>query len=312
MEILKARSKEIQPKMVVRRTANALFRACLLAATLAFSPDASAGGGFVNRVSAEKLGLAVSMECSAPGETNFWGEENFIRMTVDTNNLIVKRLPNNLVFWLEVSKPGVYAYLSATSHAEDLSQEIDGRVSSTRLLIGDKASEEPNRWSFPLKSREQYTVSILRAPPTEGYPSRFNSLVELSLAFPFRCDSQSQTPTHTPKPKATKTPSPTQTRTVTPNATSTRTPEATTSPTPTATVVASSTPGWCTPEAADIWGHDGKPDGVVNILDFSRLARVFNHRDKVADMNGDGWVTILDFGCLATQFGKVIVIIGVP
>lgn len=55
-------------------------------------------------------------------------------------------------------------------------------------------------------------------------------------------------------------------------------------------------------------------DGVVNILDFSRLAACFNKKSSQydqrgnicakADLNGDGVVTILDFSILSTQFGK--------
>lgn len=57
-------------------------------------------------------------------------------------------------------------------------------------------------------------------------------------------------------------------------------------------------------------------DGVVNILDFSRLAACFNKRSSQydqrsnicakADLNGDGVVTILDFSILSTQFGKTV------
>lgn len=61
---------------------------------------------------------------------------------------------------------------------------------------------------------------------------------------------------------------------------------------------------------------DINKDGVVNILDLSRLASCFNKRSTEydqrgnscakADLNGDGVVTILDFSILSTQFGKTV------
>lgn len=169
-------------------------------------------------------------------------------------------------------------------------------------------------------SREVQPKRVLRQTPnalfrvcllatTLAFSSKaYATSTSSEIVLPFYTSTPTPTPVEITLPYYTTTPLATRVSTFTSTPTPTRTTERTLTP----TAIPSPTPRWCEAHVADIWGHDGKPDGVVNILDFSKLASEFHIRNSIADMDRDGWVTILDFACLVRHFNRVIVRIGLP